>query len=80
MLEKLATWYLSRMLRKAKINELEIGITSDGWTYHKRNKEKEESIKKTISKIKYAENNSYGGIHTVPPSQSPAPKPPGKQH
>lgn len=52
MFEKLATWYLSRMLRKAKINNLEIGITSDGWTYHKRDKEKEESIKKTLAEIK----------------------------
>ena len=52
MFEKLAIWYLSRMLRKAKINDLEIGITSDGWTYHKRNKEKEEALKKIIAKIK----------------------------
>lgn len=52
MFEKLATWYLQRMLRKAKIYTLEIGITSDGWTYHKRNKDKEDSIEKTLAKIK----------------------------
>jgi len=51
MFEKLATWYLSRMLRKAKIYTLEIGVTSDSWTYHKRNKEKEEAIKKIVARI-----------------------------
>lgn len=56
MFEKLAIWYLSRTLKKAKIYTLEIGITSDGWTYHKRNKEKEESIKKILAKIKQRRN------------------------
>lgn len=52
MFEKLATWYLSRILRKTKINQLELGITSDGWTYHKRNREKEEALKKIVAKLK----------------------------
>lgn len=52
MLEKLAKWYLSKYLRKHKYNNLEIVIRDDGWTIYRRNKEKEESIQKLISKIK----------------------------
>ena len=31
-------------------------------------------------KKKHNENNNHGGIHTVRPSQEPAPKPPGRQY
>ena len=52
MFENLAKWYISRLLRKAKINDLEMVIRSDGWTYYKRNKTREESIKKLIAEIR----------------------------
>lgn len=52
MFEKLATWYLSRILRKAGIDEIELVIRDDGWTYRKRNKLREELIKQVLSKIK----------------------------
>ena len=52
MLEKLAKWYLSGYLRKHKYSNLEIVVRDDGWTIYRRNKEREESIKKTISRIK----------------------------
>jgi hypothetical protein len=52
MFEKIAKWYLSKLLRKANINDLEMVIRSNGWTYYKRNKDKEESVKKTLSLIK----------------------------
>lgn len=52
MFEKLAKWYLSRLLRKAKIDDLEMVIRSDYWTYYKRDKEREKSVKKTMALIK----------------------------
>ena len=52
MLEKLARWYLIRKMRKLKINNIELAITSDGWTYHKRDKAKEKAINKLIALIK----------------------------
>jgi len=52
MFEKLATWYLSRLMRKAHINDLEIVIRSDSNTLRERDLEREKSIKETLSKIK----------------------------
>lgn len=52
MLEKLAIKFISWNLRRKGINNIEIVIRSDGDTVYKRNKEREESIKKTLSKIK----------------------------
>ncbi|WP_158644480.1 hypothetical protein [Clostridium ihumii] len=51
-MEKFCKWYLSYKLRKYKINDYEIVIRNDGNTIYKRNFEREESIKRTISKIK----------------------------
>ena len=50
MLEKLAKWYLIRCMRGLKSTE--IVINEEFWTYRKRNKEREESIKKTLALIK----------------------------
>lgn len=52
MLEKLAIKFISWNLRRKGMNNLEIVIRSDGNTVYKRNKEREESIKETLSKIK----------------------------
>lgn len=52
MLEKLAIRFISWDLKRKGINNLEIVIRSDGNTMYKRNKEREESIKETLSKIK----------------------------
>lgn len=48
MLESLAKHYLSYRLRKGKIHNIEIVIRPDGWTYNTRDKDKEESIKRTM--------------------------------
>lgn len=52
MLEKLAIKFISWNLRRKKTDNLEVVIRSDGDTLYKRNKEREESIKETLSKIK----------------------------
>ena len=51
MFESLAIWYLIKILKKDKVSGLEIVIRDNGWTYRRRNKEQESSIKKTLSKI-----------------------------
>lgn len=51
MLKQLAIKYLQWYLKRKKINNIEFVIRSDCWTYHKRNKYKEESIKKTLELI-----------------------------
>ena len=50
--EKLAIKFLSWNLRRQKLHNIEIVVRSDGNTIYKRNKKKEEDIKKIISKIK----------------------------
>ncbi|MGU8836070.1 hypothetical protein ACV3UL_17495 [Clostridium perfringens] len=52
MLQKLAIKFISWNLRRQKIDNLEIVIRCDGHTTYKRNKEREKSIRETISKIK----------------------------
>ena len=52
MLEKLAIKFISWNLRREGIHNLEVVIRSDGDVLYKRNKEREESIKEVISKIK----------------------------
>lgn len=52
MFEKLAIKFLSWNLRRQKLHNIEIVVRSDGNTIYKRNKKKEEDIKKIISKIK----------------------------
>lgn len=52
MLEELAIKFISWNLKRKGINNLEIVIRSDGNTVYKRNKEKEECVKKILSKIK----------------------------
>nr|DAY98714.1 MAG TPA: hypothetical protein [Caudoviricetes sp.] len=52
MLEKLAIKFISWNLRQKGINNLEVVIRSDGVVLYTRNKEREESIKEVISKIK----------------------------
>lgn len=52
MLEKLAIKFISWNLRRKKIHNIEVVIRSDGNTLYKRNKEREASIKETLSKIK----------------------------
>lgn len=52
MLEKLAIKFISWNLKRKEINNLEIVIRSDGNTMYKRDKEREERIKETLSKIK----------------------------
>lgn len=53
MLEELAIKFISWNLKRKGINNLEIVIRSDGNTVYKRNKEKEEYVKKILSKIKW---------------------------
>ena len=52
MLEKIAIKFISWNLKRKGINNLEVVIRSDGSTLYKRNKEREKSVKETISKIK----------------------------
>lgn len=52
MIERLAIKFISWNLRRKGINNLEIVIRSDGDSLYKRNKEREKSIKDTLSKIK----------------------------
>lgn len=52
MLEELAIKFICWNLKRKGINNLEIVIRSDGNTVYKRNKEKEEYVKKILSKIK----------------------------
>jgi hypothetical protein len=52
MFEKLARWYLSKLMRSKKINDLEMVIRSDNYTWRKRDFEREKSIEKTLSMIK----------------------------
>lgn len=52
MLEKIAIKFISWNLKRKGINNLEVVIRSDGNTLYKRNKEREKSVKETISKIK----------------------------
>ena len=52
MLEKIAIKFISWNLKRKGINNLEVVIRSDGNTFYKRNKEREESVQETISKIK----------------------------
>lgn len=52
MLDKLAIKFISWNLRRKKIHNIEVVIRSDGDTMYKRNKEREESIKETLSQIK----------------------------
>lgn len=52
MFYDLAIKYLIRYLRKKNLNNIEIVIRSDDYTYYKRDKEKEESVNKTLSMIK----------------------------
>ena len=52
MFEKIARWYLSRLIKKANLNNFEMVIRSDSYTWQKRNFEREKSIEKTVSLIK----------------------------
>ncbi|WP_175582776.1 hypothetical protein [Clostridium perfringens] len=52
MLQKLAIRFISWNLRRQKIDNLGVLVHSDGHTFYKRNKRREQSIKETISKIK----------------------------
>ena len=52
MLEKLVIKFISWNLRRKGIDNIEIVIRSDGDTMYKRNRKREESVKKTLSKIK----------------------------
>ncbi len=52
MFEKLAIWYLCKLLKKCKSDNMEIVCRSNGWTYRKRNKEQEKSINETLKLIK----------------------------
>jgi len=52
LLHKLAIKFLVYDLKRQKIDNLEIVIRSDGKTTYKRNKEKEDSIKKILNKIR----------------------------
>ena len=61
MLEELAIKFISWNLKRKGINNLEIVIRSDGNTVYKRNKEKEEYVKKILSKIKWNKCEVGGG-------------------
>ena len=61
MLEELAIKFISWNLKRKGINNLEIVIRSDGHTVYKRNKEKEEYVKKILSKIKWNKCEVVGG-------------------
>ena len=50
MIEKLARWYLTMKMKKSR--GLEMVIRNDSWTYYRRDRDKEESIKKTLYKTK----------------------------
>lgn len=52
MFEKLAIKFISWNLKRKGINNIEVVIRSDGNTLYKRNKERENSVKDTLSKIK----------------------------
>lgn len=52
MLEKLAIKFISWNLRRKGISNLEVVIRSNGNTIYKRNKEREESVKRILAKIK----------------------------
>lgn len=51
MLEKLAINYIVKRMKKSRCNNIEIVIRSDGSTVYRRNREKEQSINRTIAKI-----------------------------
>lgn len=52
MFKWIAIKYLSWNLRRQGVDNIEYVIRSDGHTMHKRNKERENSMKETLSKIK----------------------------
>lgn len=52
LMYKLSIKFLIWDLKRLGIDDLEIVIRNDGKTMYKRNKERENSLKKTISKIK----------------------------
>jgi len=52
MLYKLAIHYISHCLKKSHISGLEVIIRDDDWTYNRRDKDKEKSIKNTLDLIK----------------------------
>lgn len=51
-MKRLAIKYLQWYLKRKKIDSLEFVIRNDGFTIYKRNFKKEESMKKTLSKVK----------------------------
>lgn len=52
MFKWIAIHYLMWNLRRQKIYNIEYVIRSDGYTFYKRNKNKEQSIQETLNKIK----------------------------
>lgn len=52
MIKKLAIKYISYYLRKKGYEHIEVVIRSNGSTCYKRNKDKENSINKTLKLIK----------------------------
>lgn len=52
MIDKLAIKFISWNLRRKGINNLEVVIRSDGNTLYKRDKARENNVRKTLSKIK----------------------------
>lgn len=49
---KLIIKFIQWELRRNKLNNIELVIRDDGYTYYKRNKKREESVKETLKLIK----------------------------
>lgn len=52
MFKQLAIRYLRWYLKRNRINTLELVIRDDGYTFYKRNLEKEKSVQETLDNIK----------------------------
>lgn len=52
MFNKILIKFLQWNLKRNKLSNIELVIRDNGYTYYKRNKNKEESIKETLKLIK----------------------------
>lgn len=50
-MKRLVIKYLVWLFKIQKINNIELVIRNDRYTYYKRNKEREESVKEVLSQI-----------------------------
>lgn len=51
-MKRLVIKYLVWLFKIQKIDNIELVIRNDGYTYYKRNKEREKSVKEVLSQIK----------------------------